>query len=67
MDQEILDKLDEFDILSNTLITLVVQNGGHLIVPRDWEGHHQFTVLRQYDEEQNVDVFTLIGGTTRLQ
>jgi len=67
MNEDILEMLEEFDILSNTLITIVIQNGGHLVVPRDWGEFNQYTVMRQYDEELNADVFTLMGGTTRLQ
>jgi len=64
---EIQQKLEEFDILSNAIITIVIQNGGHLVVPRGYEEISQLTVMRQYDEENNCDVFTLLGGTTTLQ
>ena len=55
---------DEFEIISNVLISLVVKNGGVLEVPRNWSEIRDYMVMREYDPERNSDIFTLMGKDT---
>ena len=55
---------EEFEILGNILITLTVKNGGVLEVPRNWGDIKDYIVMREFDEERNMDVFTLMGKNT---